>query len=585
MTRREWLAVAAAPLAATPLGAAPDQDIDGFFQSFLEQWVHANPEMATSMRLFTGDIQEQLESQLSDISDEAAHARVARAREGLARLAKFDRKQLTPAQRFSADMLDYQLHDVIAEEPFLNYQFPLNQFRGVQVTFPSLMTDLHPLRTRRDAENYLSRLRAGGPKIDQALHIMQDRAKQGIRLPGFISVETVGQMKRFTTPAPGQNILVTNFTERLAKVAALDARQRASMAAEAEKLVSENVYPAYRRAMDGLATVNTGVSNDAGLWRLPKGAQAYAFYLRRFTTTDLTPDQIHRKGLDEVARIETEMDGLFKKMGYREGTIIARFDKLQNDNLYPDTPDVRTRVLEDYAKIIHENNERSLEAFDHRPKANCIVQRIPEFQEANAAANYQGPPPDGSRPGIFRVPLRGPRFPRPGMRTLATHEAIPGHHFQIASQVEMTSLPRFRRQNPFGSMSAYTEGWGLYAERLVSELGWYKDDPMSDLGRLNGELFRARRLVTDTGLHAMNWTREQSIQYGIPQSEVDRYVMLPGQACSYKIGQMKILELREESRKVMGPKFSLKAYHNVVLSNGQVPLTLLERTVREWQKA
>jgi uncharacterized protein (DUF885 family) len=365
----------------------------------------------------------------------------------------------------------------------------------------------------------------------------------------------------------------------------LDAKQRTTLVNAAEKLVSENIYPAYRRAMDGLATTNAGVSNDAGLWRLPKGADAYAFELRRYTTTDLTPEQIHRLGLQEVARIEGEMEGLFQKMGYREGTTLVRFQKLQDDHSYPDGPDVRARVLEDYGKIIRENNERSLEAFDHRPKAACIVQRIPEFQEANAAANYQGPPPDGSRPGIFRVPLRGPKFPRPGMRTLAAHEAIPGHHFQIASQVEMTSLPRFRRQNPFGSMSAYTEGWGLYAERLVSELGWYKDDPMSDLGRLNGELFRARRLVTDTGLHAMHWTREQSIAYGIPQSEVDRYVMMPGQACSYKIGQLKILELREESKKAMGPRFSLKAYHNVVLGNGQIPLTLLERTVREWQKS
>jgi uncharacterized protein (DUF885 family) len=298
----------------------------------------------------------------------------------------------------------------------------------------------------------------------------------------------------------------------------------------------------------------------------------------------MTAEQIHQKGLDEVTRIEKEMDGLFRKIGYTDGSIIQRFEKLQAEYSYPNTPDVREKVLADYAKILKENNERSLEAFDKRPKANCIVQRIPAFQEANAAANYQGPPKDGSRPGIFRVPLPGPKFPKPGMRTLAAHEGIPGHHFQIASQVEMTSLPAFRRQNPFGSMSAFTEGWGLYAERLASELGWYKDDVPSDLGRLNGELFRARRLVVDTGIHAMKWTREQSIAYGIRQSEVDRYVMMPGQACSYKIGQMKILELREEAKKTMGPKFSIKAYHNVVLGNGQLPLTLLAQVVGDWKQ-
>src|ERR1700730_8236051 len=196
MTRREWLALAAAP----PLAAAATPDIDVFFNDFLEKWVRADPEMATSMRLFTGDVQDRLDSQLSDISDAAAHARIARAREGLAALDKFDRAKLTPAQRFSADMLDYQLHDIIAEEPYLSYRFPLNQFQGIQVRFPGLMTDLHPMHTRRDAENYLTRLQAAGPKIDQALSIMQDRAKQNIRLPGFISVETVSQMKRFTAP-------------------------------------------------------------------------------------------------------------------------------------------------------------------------------------------------------------------------------------------------------------------------------------------------------------------------------------------------------------------------------------------------
>jgi uncharacterized protein (DUF885 family) len=580
MTRREWMSLAA----AAPLVGANATGIDQFFGSFFEKWVMANPEQASSMRLFSGDVQDRLDGQLSDISDEAAHARIARAREGLVELKKFDRSKLAPEQKISAAMMEYQLSDIVAEEPFLAYSFPLNQFGGVQVRLPTLMTDVHPLRNQRDAENYLARLSAAGGKINQAMGIMQDRSKQGIRLPGFISVETVGQMKRFTTPAPAENILVTSFAERLKKVGTIDEQKKTTMVESAEKLVRDSVYPAYRGAMDGLATVNAKASNDAGLWRLPKGAEAYAFMLHRYTTTDMTAEQIHQKGLDEVTRIEKEMDGLFRKIGYTDGSIIQRFEKLQAEYSYPNTPDVREKVLADYAKILKENNERSLEAFDKRPKANCIVQRIPAFQEANAAANYQGPPKDGSRPGIFRVPLPGPKFPKPGMRTLAAHEGIPGHHFQIASQVEMTSLPAFRRQNPFGSMSAFTEGWGLYAERLASELGWYKDDVPSDLGRLNGELFRARRLVVDTGIHAMKWTREQSIAYGIRQSEVDRYVMMPGQACSYKIGQMKILELREEAKKTMGPKFSIKAYHNVVLGNGQLPLTLLAQVVGDWKQ-
>jgi len=579
MTRRELLA----SLAAAPFASAAD-DIDRFFDDFLADWVRHDPEMSTSMRFFPAPEQDQLDAKLSDASDMARHARIGRAKAGLASLAKFDRTKFTPSQRFSADMLEYQLSDIAAEEPFLELNFPLNQFQGTQVRLPSLFTDMHPMRNRRDAENYLARLEAFGAKIDQAAGGMRDRAAKGILPPAFISFETVAQMKRFIAPQPEANILSTNFAAKLVKIESIDPARRAAMSAQALQIVRDSIYPAYRRAMDGLATAQARANSDAGLWRLPRGAEAYAFYLRRFTTTAMTAEQIHRKGLEEVARIEAEMGVIFSKLGNKTGSIQDRMAKLNAEQVYPDSPDVRATVLADFAKIIRDANERSAEAFDHRPKSQCIVQRIPEFQEANAAANYSSPPRDGSRPGIFRVPLRGPSFPKSGMRTLAYHEAIPGHHFQLALQVEMESLPAFRRSNPFGSMSAFSEGWGLYAERLASELGWYKGDPVSDLGRLNGELFRARRLVVDTGIHAKRWTREQSIAFGIPQSEVDRYVVMPGQACSYKIGQMKILELRDQARAALGARFSMKDFHNMVLSNGAIPLTLLERVVKDWTK-
>jgi uncharacterized protein (DUF885 family) len=286
-----------------------------------------------------------------------------------------------------------------------------------------------------------------------------------------------------------------------------------------------------------------------------------------------------------VKRIEAEMEALLKPLGYTTGTVEARIQKLQADHVYANAPDVRDKILADYAEIIRVANERSAADFELVPRAKCIVQRIPAYQESNSAANYQTPPADGSRPGIFRVPLPGPVFSKVGMRTLAYHEAIPGHHFQLALQVENKALPRFRQSSTFGTLSAFAEGWGLYAERLASDLGWYKGDPVSDLGRLNGELFRARRLVTDTGLHTKNWTREQAIAYGMPKSEVDRYVVMPGQACSYKIGQLKILELRDRARAALGPRFTLKEFHNQVLSNGSIPLALLERVVNGWLAA
>jgi len=577
MTRREWLAAAA----VVPL-TAQSNDLNRFFQEFLEQWVRAEPETATAMRLFSGAEQDRLDGQLNDISEEALHARVGRAREGLARLDRFDAARFSPAQRISADMLRWLLTDVIGEEPFLEYRFPLNQFGGVQARLVSLLTDLHPMRTRSDAHNYLSRLRLVGSRVEQATEAMSDRAAKGIRPPDFILSETMAQMRRFVSPEPEKNILFTSFAERLPKVDGVTPAQIATLRGEAAALIRDSVYPAYRRAIDGLTTISANAGGEAGLWRLPRGGDAYAFYLHRYTTTQMTAAEVHQKGLAEVARIEGEMDGLLKKLGYANGSVKDRVKQLENANLYPDVPNVRAQVLADYEKILRDAASRAREAFDQHPRAMCIVQRIPEFQEANAAANYQPPPRDGSRPGVFRVPLPGPRFNKVGMRTLTYHEAIPGHHFQLALQVEMTSLPQFRRSNPFGPMSAFSEGWGLYAERLAADLGWYRDDAVGDIGRLNGELFRARRLVVDTGLHARKWTRQQAIDYGIEKHEVDRYVVMPGQACSYKIGQLKILELREEARRALGARFSLKEYHDAVLGNGSIPLTLLDRVVQDW---
>jgi uncharacterized protein (DUF885 family) len=580
MNRREWLAL----VAAAPLAAAEAPSIDRFFDDFLRKWVMADPELASQLRIFSGVEQDQLDGQLNEISDEAAHARIARAKEGLAGLRQFDRSKLTSEQRLSAEMFEYQLTDIVNEEPYLVYNFPLNQMGGVQARLPTLLTDIHPMRTRQDAENYLARLGAAGPKIDQALKLTRERARQGVRLPGFIAVEAMGQMKRFTAPDPGENIMVSSFARRVRLIETIDSKQQSDMISRAQQIVGSSLYPAYHRAIDGLATENAKASEDAGLWRFPKGAEVYAFFLRRYTTTNLTPDEIHQKGLDEVARIGAEMEKLFRKLGYNQGSEMEKWQKLQDDHVYPDAPDVRTRVLADYQQFLDQNYEQSLTVFDRRPKTKCIVQRIPEFQEANAAANYQAPSQDGSRPGIVRVPLRGPKFPKPGMRNLMTHEGIPGHHFQIALQVEMTSLPAFRRLRALGGLSAYSEGWGLYAERLGGEMGWYKDDPVSDLGHLNGEYFRAKRLVADTGIHAKHWTREQTIAYGISQSETDRYVVMPGQACSYKIGQMKILELRERAKTALKGKFSIKEYHNVVLGSGSIPLALLDRVVSDWIK-
>jgi len=325
--------------------------------------------------------------------------------------------------------------------------------------------------------------------------------------------------------------------------------------------------------------------SDAGLSRFPRGDEAYAYALRRSTTTEMTAEEIHQLGLKEVERIEHEMDGLLRQLGYRESTVKDRIGKLEDDSQPPAEPDPRPELLQEYDRILRDAEKRSALMFDLRPKATVEVRREPPFTEKNAAAHYTVPAKDGSKPGIFWAPLPGPKFKILQMRTLVYHEAVPGHHFQIALQNEMTDLPQFRRDRVFGFISAHGEGWALYAEQLAADSGWYENDINGKLGQLDAELFRARRLVVDTGIHAHHWTRQQAIDYGIEPSEVERYVVWPGQACAYKIGMLKILELRAHAQKELGTKFSLKEFHDAVLRAGTVPLGVLADVVDDYVKA
>jgi uncharacterized protein (DUF885 family) len=380
-------------------------------------------------------------------------------------------------------------------------------------------------------------------------------------------------------------VLVKTLAERSAKLSSVSAEDRDKFIAAAQKIVGESIIPAFTRARALLQDQLLLARSDAGICRFPRGEEAYAYDLRRSTTTEMTAEQIHQLGLKEVARIEREMDGTLRQLGYRDGTIKQRMDKLEEDSQPASDPDPRPELLKEYDRILRDAEKRSALQFDLRPKAPVEVRREPPFTEKSAAAHYTVPAKDGSRPGIFWAPLPGPKFNILQMRTLVYHEAVPGHHFQIALQNEITDLPQFRRDRAFGFISAFGEGWALYAEQLAAESGWYENDLKGRLGQLDAELFRARRLVVDTGLHTYHWTRQQAIDYGILPSEVERYVVWPGQACSYKIGMLKILELRGQAQKALGSKFSLKEFHNVVLRNGTVPLAVLAEVVDEYVKA
>ncbi len=419
-------------------------------------------------------------------------------------------------------------------------------------------------------------------RIDEAIARARAAAAKALIPPRFIVERAQTQVDTFLAPAPSQNALVTALAERSALLNDLTSQARAEAIAAATRIVGERVRPTYARVQAFLAELHPRTGDAAGIARLPGGAAAYTRALASSTGTTLTAEQIHAIGLREVARIEAEMDRHLRTLGFAEGSIEVRMAKLDATLQPAAGADPRAQLLERYAAMERDAEQRSAALFNLRPRAPLAVRREPALTEASAAAHYTLPAPDGSRPGVFWVPLRGPVFEMTKMRTLSYHEGVPGHHFQLAIQQEMTGLPKFRSQRIFGGGSAHSEGWALYTEKLAMEHGWYQGDVPGLLGALNSQLFRARRLVVDTGLHAKGWTRQQAIDYGIGAQEVERYVVWPGQACAYMIGMLRIVELREHARAALGPKFSLPAFHDVVLKTGSVPLEVLAQVVDQW---
>jgi uncharacterized protein (DUF885 family) len=416
-------------------------------------------------------------------------------------------------------------------------------------------------------------------RLAEAIEEAARGASRGILPPRFILQSTISQMRQFVSAPAAQNPLVATFAERMNGVKGLTAEQRQQLRDEAARIVDTEVYPVWRKAIALLESQLPKATDDAGLWRFAKGAEIYAHKLNQFTSTAMTAAEIHQLGLREVGRIEGEMDAILRKLGRTTGSVNQRIERLKADLSYPGTSEGRARIMADIETTIRDAEKRAGALFDLRPKAMVIAQPYPEFRWASAAASYTAPPVDGSRPGIYQMPLRPEYMTRFGLRTLVYHETVPGHHFHSAFSVENTRLPKFRQVRALGGISAIGEGWALYAERMVAQEGWYEGDPEGLLGQLDDELFRARRLVVDTGLHAMRWTRQQAIDYGIEASEVERYVVNPGQATAYKIGQLEIFRLRDKARTALGPRFNLKEFHNAVLSAGTVPLTVLEREV------
>jgi len=571
---------------ASQASQAPSEtpaSIDAFFTAATDRWVESNPDQAVSTGYFSGAKQNALERQLTPRTRDYELQRNAMAREVLAGLAMQDLSQATETQRFAGELLKWQLDMLLTAEPFLDYiGLPLNQFDGANVGLPNALTVVHPVQDAQDADNYIARLRLVDDRLREATADSAARAQRGVVMPAFILRTTVAQMQQFIAPAPADNPLVTTLAAKTEALGDLTPEQRSVLLQSAATIVADEIYPAWAAAIDELNRQLPQANDDAGLWRFPNGADIYRRQLRAFTTTDLTPEQIHEIGLSEVARIEAEMDSLFRQIGLVDGSILERIEQLEARTAYSHDDAGREALTQDVQRYLADALQRSAALFDKMPQSSVIAQPYPRFRWDTAAAGYTTAPLDGSRPAVFQFPLRDNELMRYEKRSLVYHETVPGHHFQLALIAENKELPRFMQIRAFGGNSAITEGWALYAERLAAESGWYDGDIEGRLGYLDSALFRARRLVVDTGLHAMRWTRQQAIDYGIPPSEVDRYVVNPGQACAYMLGQLKIVELREKARAALGDRFSIREFHNVVLSAGIAPLTMLEQVVDDY---
>jgi uncharacterized protein (DUF885 family) len=556
-----------------------------------------NPELFTTIGLVDGTPLDRHSGKLAAVGPEKRDADYAFGQQALAEVKEFDRAKLNPQEQITYDILldFYGTQAKFHEFEWLSSEglYPISPMFGTQVQLASFMQTQHVVKNEKTARNYVARLRAMGAKLDGLTAEMQRQSAAGVVLPPALLEKSLTVIGDTIAPAPEQSPFVTTFVERMAKAEGIDAKRQAALRDEAVEAVKSSVYPAYERMRDALIAERSRAAATAdGIGRLPDGAAFYQAMLEQFTTTKYTPEQVHQLGLTEVARIDAEMDTLLDSQGLTEGTVAERMAALRTDPrfLLPNTDAGREHLLAKYREILDDMAKRMPEYFKTIPPGKLAVERIPESAEKGSAGAYYNPAAmDGSRPGTFYANLRDTtETPTWGMKTLSYHEGIPGHHFQIATARELKGLP-FLRQQPI--YTAYAEGWALYTERLAAEIGLYEDDPFGDLGRLQAEMFRAVRLVVDSGLHAKGWSREQAIEYMVNTtgmgeseviSEVERYMALPGQALAYKVGQLKILELREKARAALGPKFNLKDFHTVVLENGAVPLTVLERLVDEW---
>ena len=524
-------------------------------------------------------------SGLEDLEEDLIDAKNSRAM-----LLSYDDESLSEQQKITKKIAVFDLNNFIKEEeefPFHNY--PLNQIGGIHLNLVEFMTDVHPIRNKKEAEAYIERLDLFDDSYRGTLEILNEQKKAGIFPPEFVFDHVIRQLDEFLNFTKKDNPLRKVYIRKINDLD-LEEEDMKELISQLDEAIENSVNPGFRLLYDFIKETRSQANQFHGVWSLPNGDEFYALRLKVYTTTDYSAQDIHDIGLAEVDRITKRMQAIALDLGYGEEVNVGKLmNKLNEDPnfLYADTPDRKETVVNDYNSIVEETWQIAGDYFHNMPTSKVEVRAVPEYSEKNQAGGYyMSPALDGSRPGVFYANLYDiKQTPTYSMRTLAFHEAIPGHHLQVALNLENEDLTLYRR---FGyGTSAFSEGWALYSERLAVEAG-LAEDPYDELGVLQSELFRAVRLVVDTGLHFKRWTREEAMAYmkditGMSDTEVrveiERYIVWPGQACSYKVGMLKILELREKAKEELGDNFDIKDFHSIVLEQGQPPLFIVEELV------
>ena len=528
-----------------------------------------------------------------DLSEENTTKELAFTKTDLLRVKGIDSNKLDEQTLISYDLLVQKLENKISDHKWRFHNYPVNQMFGLHSRIPAFLINQHSIKNVKEAQDYIARVKGAEELLAQLTIQLKHRAELGIIAPKFVFPHVIRDSKNILAGAPFEegkdSTILADFSKKVNKLD-ISAEEKRTLLTDVKTALLNNIKPGYEQLVSYLDVLETQADDRDGAWKLPNGEAFFNNALQRTTTTDLTANEIHQTGLSEVARIHGEMRAIMEKVGF-EGELSAFFEFMRTDKQFYYAADEagKQRYLDEAVALIDDMEGRLDSLFLTKPKAKLKVKAVEAFREQSSGkAFYQQPAPDGSRPGVYYANLYDMEaMPTYQMAALAYHEGIPGHHMQIAIKQELTNIPKFRK---FGGYTAHTEGWGLYSEMIPKEIGLYQD-PYSDFGRLAMELWRACRLVVDTGIHTQKWTRDQGIEYYVTNTPnaksdavkmVERHVVMPSQATAYKIGMLKIIELREHAKVALGDTFDIREFHDVVLRNGPVPLNVLAQLVETY---